>query len=90
MGSVVVVHGFSCPMAHGILVPRPGVEPVPPVLAGRFLTTGPPGKFQWCSLNKNNDDYYFIIPLNIFHPYENSVKEVPCSPFHFIDMLTEA
>ena len=86
MGSVVVVHGFSCPMACGIL----GIEPVPPALAGRFLTTGPPGKFQWCSLNKNNDDDYFIIPLNIFHPYENSVKEVPCSPFHFIDMLSEA
>ena len=24
--------------------PRPGIEPMSPVLAGRFLTTGPPGK----------------------------------------------
>ena len=24
--------------------PRPGIEPVSPALAGRFLTTGPPGK----------------------------------------------
>ena len=25
-------------------LPRPGIEPVSPALAGRFLTTGPPGK----------------------------------------------
>ena len=25
-------------------LPRPGIEPVSPVLAGRFLTTAPPGK----------------------------------------------
>ena len=25
-------------------LPRPGIEPVSPVLAGRFLTTGMPGK----------------------------------------------
>ena len=25
-------------------LPRPGIEPVPPALAIRFLTTGPPGK----------------------------------------------
>ena len=33
-----------CPMACGILVPGPGIEPVPPALEGRFLTTEPPGK----------------------------------------------
>ena len=27
-------------------VPRPGLEPVSPALAGRFLTTAPPGKPQ--------------------------------------------
>ena len=25
-------------------LPRPGLEPMPPALAGRFLTTAPPGK----------------------------------------------
>ena len=25
-------------------LPRPGLEPVPPALAGRFSTTAPPGK----------------------------------------------
>ena len=44
MGSVVVARGLSCPAACGILVPRPGIDPAPPALEGRFLTTGPPGK----------------------------------------------
>ena len=30
--------------ACGILVPHPGIQPTSPALAGRFLTTGPPGK----------------------------------------------
>ena len=42
--SVVVARGRSCPAACGILVPRPGIEPESPVLEGRFLTTGLPGK----------------------------------------------
>ena len=29
-----------------ILVPAPGIEPVPPALQGRFLTTGSPGNTQ--------------------------------------------
>ena len=27
-------------------LPGPGIELAPPTLVGRFLTTGPPGKFQ--------------------------------------------
>ena len=47
--SVVAEHGlqacwFSCPVACGILVPGPGIEPMSPGLAGGLLTTGPPGK----------------------------------------------
>jgi len=42
--SLVVVHGLSCSELHGNLVPQPGIEPVSPVLEGRFLTIGPPGK----------------------------------------------
>ena len=40
--SVVVARGLSCPMAMWDL-PGLGIEPVSPALAGRFLTTGPPG-----------------------------------------------
>ena len=39
--SVVAAHGLSCPVACGILVPRPGIEPVSPALEGGFFTTGP-------------------------------------------------
>ena len=46
-GSVVVAHGLSCPAAMWDL-PGPGIEPVSPALAGRFLTTGPPGKSPDC------------------------------------------
>ena len=44
VGSVVVVPRLSCPAECEILVPRPGIKPVSPKLAGRFLTTGPSGK----------------------------------------------
>ena len=44
LSSVVVVYRLSCPLACGILVPWPGIEPVSPAMAGRFLSTGPPGK----------------------------------------------
>ena len=40
--SVVVV---SCLATCRIIVLKAGVQPVSPQLAGRFLTTGPPGKF---------------------------------------------
>ena len=35
-----MVHGLSCMWD----LPRPGLEPVSPALAGGFLTTAPPGK----------------------------------------------
>ena len=40
-----LVQGLSgCPIACGILVPCPGIVPMPPALEGRFLSTGSPGK----------------------------------------------
>ena len=44
LSSLLVMCVFSCPMARGILVPRPGIEPGSSALEGGFLTTGPPGK----------------------------------------------
>ena len=44
MGSVVMAHRLSCPMACGILVPQSEFEPESPALEERFLTTGPPRK----------------------------------------------
>ena len=48
--SEVVAHRRSHCSAGRILVPWPGIAPVPPALKGGFLATGPPGKSpQWCS-----------------------------------------
>ena len=35
---------LSCPVACGILVPRPGIEPASPALEGGFLITRAPAK----------------------------------------------
>ena len=40
LGSVVAAHGLSCPVARGILVPQPGIEPASLTLEGRFVTAG--------------------------------------------------
>ena len=40
-GSLVVAHGLPCSMWG---LPRPGIEPVSPTLAGGVLTPGSPGK----------------------------------------------
>ena len=50
--SVVVARRLSCPVACGILVPRPGIEPASLALEGGFSTTGPPAKSQ---------EYFFCI-----------------------------
>ena len=41
---LVAVGGLSCPVACGILVPLPEIEPLPHAWDGRVFTTGPPGK----------------------------------------------
>ena len=55
-GSVIVAHGLSscgsrAQSFHGMWdLPRPGLEPVSPALAGRLSTTVPPGKLPTWSL----------------------------------------
>ena len=34
IASLVVACGFSCPAPHGILAPRPGIEPALPTMGG--------------------------------------------------------
>ena len=45
--SVIMAYGPSCSVECGVLVPRPGTEPVSPALAGGLSTIGPPGKSPW-------------------------------------------
>ena len=44
---------LSCPEACGILVPWSGIKPTFPALAGRFFTSGPPGKASKMVILKN-------------------------------------
>ena len=53
-------------VAHGVWdLPGPGIEPLSPPLAGRFLTTGPPEKSLSYSFNGKD----LILPLRLLpHP----------------------
>ena len=46
---LVKSRGLSCPMACGILVPRPGIKLMSPAMEGGFLTTGPSEKSLFLS-----------------------------------------
>ena len=50
--SVVSVCRLSCPTACVILVSQPGIKNMSPAMEGAFLTTGPPGKSQGCTIFK--------------------------------------
>ena len=52
MGAVVVAHGLSCSTACGIFLDQ-GSNLCPLALAGGFLTTVSPGKFQVLSLKES-------------------------------------
>ena len=48
--------GSRAQLLHGMWdLPRPGLEPVSPALAGRFSTTAPPGKPGSSSLTKQQE-----------------------------------
>ena len=48
LGSWVSGCGTWAQWSHDVWgLPRPGMEPVSPALAGRFWATGPPGKSSW-------------------------------------------
>ena len=69
-GSVVVAHGPSCSAACGMWdLPRPGLEPVSPALAGRLSTTAPPGKPCFTTLNSSASASLF------FTAHSNSIRK---------------
>ena len=44
-------------------LPHPGIEPVPPVLAGGFFTTEPPGKLDYITgINCASSDSFSLAP----------------------------
>ena len=44
----------------GILIPRPGIKPMPPAVEGKALTTGPPGKSYCCYFSLENS--FHLLP----------------------------
>ena len=56
-------------------LPGPGLEPVSPALAGRFLTTVPPGK-SLQSIFKSSDNFYIIFKLLCYgiEKYERKIS----------------
>ena len=81
VGSVVVVHGLCCPEACGMF-PDQGSNPCP--VAGRFFTTGPPGKssclnlyiFQVCEGNsKAVTLLYLEVDGPIFLSWEDPLEK---------------
>ena len=67
-------------------LPGPGLEPMSPALAGRFLTTPPPGKPPFFSFLKNES-----LPSVLFHnPRCNYCSEFgvfPFRPFFFLNLF---
>ena len=50
---------FGCE-ARGALATGPGIEPTPPALEGKVLTTGPPGK----SLIPPSFEYQYLLGIH--------------------------
>ena len=79
MSSIVVAHGLSCPVARGILVPLPGIEPTSPALEGRFFTTVPPRKsLVYCliCLNHSKESDLLKCIIAVYTVQENLIKLV--------------
>ena len=66
-------------------LPRPGIEPMSPALAGRFLTTGPPEKFLRIVFIFSNDRKQFL-KERYFRMHENSIHTSVSVKYTFIGM----
>ena len=64
-------------------LPRPGLEPVSPALAGRFSTTAPPGKpYSFVFNNKQNiKDYFRKVCFHVLN-VKFSLKDLFCVYLH--------
>ena len=62
-------------------LPRPGLEPVSPALAGRFSTTAPPAKPMCCSLiwKGSHSDCHLGTDDNLSFPFPSPSSSVSCS-----------
>ena len=72
-------------------LPRPGLEPVSPALAGRFSTTAPPGK-PWRFLKKLRIElpYDPAIPLLGMYPEKTITQKESCTTMFIAALFTIA
>ena len=65
--------GSRAQLLHGMWdLPRPGLEPVSPALAGRLSTTAPPGKPRLWWFLKRNPVIQIVVPLYKIHHFSVS------------------
>ena len=72
-------------------LPRPGLEPMSPVLAGRFSTTAPPGKPRHMYLFKEHKRNYIILKVNIYPLYSifHYKKNLPSEILHIYQKVAK-
>ena len=68
MGSVLVLHGLSSPVACGIFLDQRS-NPLSPALAGGFLTIGPPGKSQNSLHFKSLIIFHFVYIPHFYYSF---------------------
>ena len=68
---------FGCE-ACGILVPGPGIKPVPPALQGEVLTTGLPGKSQYMPFKSK---LYFYSSFKFAAKFSRRYRDIPNTPY---------
>ena len=81
---LVVAHGLGFSTACGILVPWPEIEPISSALQGRFLTTGPRGKFTL--IRTDTGDHASMSPLRMNSPYIK-IWTNPLIFFFFLNLM---
>ena len=73
-------------------LPRPGLEPVSPALAGRFSTTAPPGKPVNIRILKGHKHSLFsricilMLPLSLLMTENNNYREILFTIIYFKDV----
>ena len=76
-------------------LPYPGIEPVPPVLAGGFFTTEPPGKLDYItSINCASSGSFPLAPREdpsfVFMPAESMMMQQTQNPGQPLDCFVNA
>ena len=66
-------------------LPGLGIEPMSPVFAGRFLTTGPPEKFLRIVFTFSNDQKKFL-KEHYFVTHDSSIQSSVSVKYSFIGM----